>query len=869
MALIRYGANGKKGSRDLSQAAYTEEDMKKLLRHLFFERKRVKELQQRVEDLGNERQALQRQLEDLGPQTATAVATLQETSEVSSLEGEALLSRPSEEAEGEFSAEQPLRQGALEQEHLADEREEFQRERQRWQESLAKAEEELQNAKVALDDAHRQNQSLHDSFQALEQQQQANKEAEAELQGRVLKAEQAAAEARRLQDEADQKLSSYETSSKHYDLSNQQLKENLQLAEEKQAALSRELQVAKEDLARIYQQLDVAHGNGNVEVRQIIEEKASLIKEREGYRLEAQAAQAQLDEARKQGAAFESQRKQWEKQMADKDGHTLLLQQNVQRLESDLQKQCDQFEEAQGRWLSAQEGLALLQDKFVQMEQQAAKWRQERESVENVRSAERIQFQEHLTTLQKELEQKTQFVNSLQKEFDLAKQALVLGIREAKDIESRYLETVAEKVAAIGRCRQLEEGYHSKESERLRVAQELQERDNALSTQQARNDYLQQSLDAVKAHNLSLQERVAILETSCQQTSNAKAELQQRFSSVAEELQSVSRSSEALRQQIGGMQQEAEEWKKRHETLQIQSQEDKKKIEALQEELARARVEMTRAESLRQEKQMLEENYHQLKGELDEAVARCEEALEGHHRLQGKSEELAVLVQQNERLLAEKSQQMASLHSSLENREATLQQAQQLLADKENSIRELQVHLKNKVKDFTLLSEHFEEQKSQLAEAQNNAVNWQAKINDLKTSLEAQQQQEKRLQELLNESIKAAESQVGKWEEKYLRMHDKWQDAESRIKDFRRQEEKYRQIEKLLSSLGHFMGQPMGSPAAAMMKEAEGIQRSLPAAEENLQASFPTVEDKEESVSRLEGFFSLNEEGSQHRDTLF
>jgi chromosome segregation ATPase len=78
----------------------------------------------------------------------------------------------------------------------------------------------------------------------------------------------------------------------------------------------------------------------------------------------------------------------------------------------------------------------------------------------------------------------------------------------------------------------------------------------------------------------------------------------------------------------------------------------------------------------------------------------------------------------------------------------------------------------------------------------------QTKSNDLQNALDNSQQQEKRLQEQLNEN----RNSFDKWEEKYLRIYDKWQECEVRYQHLKIIEDKYQQIQLFLSNLGSFIG---------------------------------------------------------------
>jgi len=76
----------------------------------------------------------------------------------------------------------------------------------------------------------------------------------------------------------------------------------------------------------------------------------------------------------------------------------------------------------------------------------------------------------------------------------------------------------------------------------------------------------------------------------------------------------------------------------------------------------------------------------------------------------------------------------------------------------------------------------------------------------MQSTLEIQAQLEKRLQEQLAETMKSTESQLSKWEDKYFRLHDKWQDAETRVQELKKYEEKHNQLQALLGNFGTVLG---------------------------------------------------------------
>ncbi|QLH36725.1 MAG: hypothetical protein HWD61_11775 [Parachlamydiaceae bacterium] len=87
-------------------------------------------------------------------------------------------------------------------------------------------------------------------------------------------------------------------------------------------------------------------------------------------------------------------------------------------------------------------------------------------------------------------------------------------------------------------------------------------------------------------------------------------------------------------------------------------------------------------------------------------------------------------------------------------------------------------------------------QQAQNAELQNSITQLKAKMEEMQASFEQKMQQEKNHQEQLHESIRFAEGQVVKWEDKCLKAYEKLKILE----------EKHQQFQTLFSSLGNVMG---------------------------------------------------------------
>lgn len=217
-------------------------------------------------------------------------------------------------------------------------------------------------------------------------------------------------------------------------------------------------------------------------------------------------------------------------------------------------------------------------------------------------------------------------------------------------------------------------------------------------------------------------------------------------------------------------------------------------------------------ERLRQQNGM-QEKYEQVKEDLGLATLQLEEALDGRLQAEKNLQDLQELFNQQCRQLEENQSRYAALQfeneKSIENQTGLKAQ----LEEEEAKYKTAQQHLAKKVKEAALLTEQVNGLQLHLIDQERMLESGKLHINDLQNSLEISIKQEKRLQEQLHEALKANENQASKWEEKYFRMYDKWQETETQLRDLKKLEEKHQQMQALLANIGNFMTPPSVAPA--------------------------------------------------------
>lgn len=122
--------------------------------------------------------------------------------------------------------------------------------------------------------------------------------------------------------------------------------------------------------------------------------------------------------------------------------------------------------------------------------------------------------------------------------------------------------------------------------------------------------------------------------------------------------------------------------------------------------------------------------------------------------------------------------------------------------DAELRLRVAQQHLAKKVKETSELNDRVRSQAQQLQELQSDLDQARTQAAEQQSTADGLLQQVRRLQDQLQDAARSAEIVATRWEEKYFKTYEKWQENEMRLKGFRKFEEKYLQMQALLTSFG-------------------------------------------------------------------
>lgn len=318
-------------------------------------------------------------------------------------------------------------------------------------------------------------------------------------------------------------------------------------------------------------------------------------------------------------------------------------------------------------------------------------------------------------------------------------------------------------------------------------------------------EILQGQFSALKAKILSDQDEIMTLKRE-------KAELEQSLNEKSSLLSQLETEVFSIRNSLTKGMSEAKNIEARHLELinekavfynrstQLQKlfEQQKEEIQTLQQQLLQAN---NREEDLKRENHQLQVGLatkHQ--DSLKEQQQRLQE-LELHlHKHQDHLRQKEQQIEGYTNQISQLTQEKYKLEEALSN--MTRQQDEQ-----EARIKVAQQHLGKKVKEVALLNEKIEDQKHLVAESQDSINQLRSKMNEMQFSFDMQLQQEKKLQEQLHETVRFSESQIIKWEEKYLQAYEKLKTLE----------EKQQQMQTLFSSLGSVLGnqlQPISQPTA-------------------------------------------------------
>lgn len=438
-------------------------------------------------------------------------------------------------------------------------------------------------------------------------------------------------------------------------------------------------------------------------------------------------------------------------------------------------------------------------------------------------------------------------------EMEKLKDELNESQKKVKGLEQELLESKQSSQ------RKIEQFQHMLKDQKL----DVNELETVVST--TSSHYLRLELEDIKRTIIQGSEETRTLETRYVEMLNEKISLEHQYKQLQTQFERQSSNLTAFQEQIHDLENRKNELEKallvkEKEWIESckQGQELRKEIENLNEWI--------------KEKALIQDKYEQLKDEWKQLSDCLEEAVENQSQTEYHLNNLETLATHQETQIQEFVIHIETLSQEKETFESDRNQLKILLDESEARLKMAQQHLAKKVKEVAFLEEKLEEEHSNLTNFAQTIEYQKTQLAQLQASVDLYQRQEKRLQEQLHEALKGTENQIIKWEEKYFRMYDKWQESENRVRELKKFEEKHAQMQSLLANLGNFMGgafkpgQSLFNSGQEMMTDRPPVRPYLfdAPSEEN-----PSETPKQEFIEEKFDLFGMRQPPEKYNPNLF
>lgn len=282
--------------------------------------------------------------------------------------------------------------------------------------------------------------------------------------------------------------------------------------------------------------------------------------------------------------------------------------------------------------------------------------------------------------------------------------------------------------------------------------------------------------------------------------------------------------------------------------------------------------------------------------EAQEQIDLCNEQQRAGEKEIAELKAKAVLLEDCQKqleILQERESQYAKVRDELEETRKLLPENQRLQdhchkaitaqEDAESRLRVAQHHLAKKVKETSELNDKMHGLEVRLQELQNDLDQARMRSAEQQTALEGHVKMERRLQEQIQEAARLAQADSAKWEDKYFKIYEKWQDNEVRLKELKKLEEKYAQMQALLTSFSSLFGGAAASghaafpsiPTPCMQSEITPSSQSMRITEEGMASQrfgfADCQQDKEEKpfARPYQNLFDMPRQLKRPKENLF
>lgn len=336
--------------------------------------------------------------------------------------------------------------------------------------------------------------------------------------------------------------------------------------------------------------------------------------------------------------------------------------------------------------------------------------------------------------------------------------------------------------------------------------------------------FMRKRLDEAQGENLELQNKIA---EANKLTLRYQIEAEQHLAAFEhEKKKNVEFNTEenALKEQFNKLKEQIkslEEEKKSWSTMADEAAILKAAMQDLNAQNSAVQKELDDLNELFQEK---EQRIRHLTLEIEEKSSALENKNTAHLELTKFTEDLQSKLMQAETL-----------------REEAIQNIEEERHENEACLKAAQTHLGKKVREAAILAEKYEGAQKQIEQLEKEKESSVKKLSSVQALLDAELQHKLKVEQQHLENIKTLEAQSGKWEEKYFKLHDKWQEVEGKNRELKRLEERFSKMQIAFSQFNQLFASPFTltqteeiplksfemEPASAQEMSAAFIQPSL------------------------------------------
>ena len=480
--------------------------------------------------------------------------------------------------------------------------------------------------------------------------------------------------------------------------------------------------------------------------------------------------------------------------------------------------------------------------------------------------------------LEKELEGKDEQIQEVLKEFQLQKdlndeqmlqlQKIISTFQaQVEDISSernQLAHQIIEAKKSIERLRDEQTGFEQTKQEEIEALRHLRKED-AERLEKARLEkeegdkeiqQLQRQFSGLRSHVLNLENDLEISKISLLETLQKLELTLQQKENLTQALEEINQNNRLFEKEINHLKSSLVRGLRELKELEVQYEQTVQEKIGAGQKFQQAQHQI---DSLRGEIANYQDMAKQALQEQKNSLIQVEELNEQLHLSQEAAEEknLALRAKQNE--IHDLEHVLTSFEQEQKERKEEISRLRDALKEKEAELSQAQQHLGKKVKEAAILDTKNNEQRTYSESLQQTVTQQKIKIAELQTSLELHSQQQKKIEEQLQEGAKSHEFQLSKWEEKYFLLYEKWQKAETRVKEMENLEEKQKHLQGLLANLGNFFT-PHHLPNTPSPKETFSPVKEAPLREIAQKEMTPQKE-----MTQREAIFneSIQEEGTK------